>query len=104
MRCVSHRSRIITLVSQGWPPWLPACSTAFGAFASDKIGFDQALYWSSPDAVEIAGMRLREALDGWDKALLQQFMSSENIKPDQLPARLKGWLLKQGLATTHPQD
>ena len=88
----------------GLPPWLPACSTAFGDFASDKIGFEQALYWSSPDAVEVAGMRLREALDGWDKALLQQFMSSENIKPNQLPARLKGWLLKQGLATTHPQD
>jgi starch synthase len=86
------------------PPWLPSCSTGFRAFASKVVRADQALHWTRPEAAAMANARLRETLDGWDHALMQEFIRSDNLKPDQLPARLKGWLLKQGLACTHPPD
>jgi len=82
------------------PPWLPTCSTAFGAYASSKLSSSEQLHWSSDDAASTADVLLGQTLDSWDTDLVNQFTNCESLPPEHMTPRLKGWLLKQGLIKT----
>lgn len=79
------------------PPWLPTASEAFGEFASIVIKNDQKLYWTSPNSKSLAAKLLKEPFDSWDIDLSNKLIDGHDLAPHQLPERLKGWLIKQGL-------
>ena len=81
------------------PPWLPNCSTGFGAFASEVMPQSTALIVNRNQIQA----QLNTAFNHWDQPLrqeLESWLQQPETKP--LSARAKGWLLKQNLAT--PSD
>ncbi len=82
------------------PPWLPSCSTGFGAFASEVLSVNST-YVSEQQLSQLGGRAtelLSKPLDAWDLNLRQELTAVlENAGATPLSPRAKGWLLKQGL-------
>jgi starch synthase len=93
-----------TALPPAQPAWLPSSSRGFGAFASTVLPPDQSLAWRGPEAPQQARALVTQCLDGWDQDLQHEIGACSEGPPDQLSARARGWLLKQGLAAARRQE
>jgi glycosyltransferase involved in cell wall biosynthesis len=80
------------------PPWLPDCSTGFGAFATAVRPGNQPLEWAAGMGPQAVSQVLEQPLDQWDQDLCRQLRQLSAGPLQQLDPRVAGWLLKQGLA------
>jgi glycosyltransferase involved in cell wall biosynthesis len=102
----THAAAQDTITPAQLPPWMPSCSTGFGAFASAVLPANQHLAWREDDPAFQVAQRMGEPLDQWDLSLREQLKHLNNTPPgqQQLDPRSLGWLLKQGLAETSQQE
>ena len=82
----------------GLPPWLPNCSTGFGAFASEIL--ERPFQAAAPEDLGAKiSSRLQSPFESWDGGLKQELMELDPGQWDRLSPRALGWLLKQGLVS-----
>jgi starch synthase len=82
------------------PPWLPSCSTGFGAFATEVLSADrtQPSRHQRKQLGSSAADLLSKPMDAWDTDLKRELVGwLENDDEQPLSPRARGWLLKQGL-------
>ncbi len=85
------------------PSWLPSTDESFEPFVSEKLDMNRRLYWSgelqgltSARREELIRNRLLEPLEGWSSDGVGSSIEAMANDPQKLPARAKGWLIKQG--------